>query len=664
LDTQVPRIAISYRRADSQEITGRIFDRLAARYGKESVFWDFADHAPISVDFREYINNMIAQTDITLVVVGKGWLGEQRGPRRHIDNPGDSVRIEVEAALRSGKPLVPVLVEGAGMPGADELPDSLEEFVYFNGQDVDAGPDFDQHIQRLILGIERVLAEPKPAPQMPRIVICYRREDSAAITGRIFDRLVAHYGKDSVFRDICSRIPLGVSFREYINTVIAHADITLVVVGKRWLGQRGGRRRIDNPGDPIRIEVEVALRGGKPVVPILVEGAGMPDANELPDSLRELVYRNGQAIDSGRDFDQHIQRLIVSMKPVLAAAGGVRQAEEKRQRAAAEFQPVFWGRMAAQQAEQEPRRREAGSREPDGTRRNTAEMSGSALQRERTLAVVLGVSEWPSYPEFTSATSFRRSAQEVADYLCSPEGPNIPKANIRVQIDAFEDAPEILRGVRRFIRDRRKYLKNYGTTATDLFIYYVGHGGFGERDTFFLSVRATDEDDPLGTSITAESLGRLIQEDAAGLRTYLVLDCCFAASVMRVFMSGGGPLGVAEVKLQDALPPQGDLRGETGALPEYGTALFCASGPREPARAPPNLPHTMFTGGLLEVLHEGDAEAPLWLSSDDLQRVVRARLAERFKDKAVLPQVHVPQQRRGRVDLVPLFRNPARGAQG
>jgi hypothetical protein len=86
-----------------------------------------------------------------------------------------------------------------------------------------------------------------------RIAISYRRDDSAGITGRIFDRLVAHYGVGSVFRDI-DNIPLGVDFREHINTVLARTDITLVVVGKRWSGpQPRRRRRIDDPADPVRV---------------------------------------------------------------------------------------------------------------------------------------------------------------------------------------------------------------------------------------------------------------------------------------------------------------------------------------------------------------------------------------------------------------------------
>src|SRR5262245_60451381 len=101
---------------------------------------------------------------------------------------------------------------------------------------------------------------------MPRIAISYRRDDSSGITGRIFDRLMAQYGIDSVVRDI-DNIPLGVDFREHIGAVLAETDITLVIIGKRWLGPPRGQRRINDPADPVRVEVETALRRGMPVIP-------------------------------------------------------------------------------------------------------------------------------------------------------------------------------------------------------------------------------------------------------------------------------------------------------------------------------------------------------------------------------------------------------------
>jgi hypothetical protein len=222
---------------------------------------------------------------------------------------------------------------------------------------------------------------------MPRIAISYRRDDSAAITGRIFDRLVARYGADSVFRDV-DNIPIGVDFREHINGILSQTDITLVVVGKRWFGQLPRRRRrIDDPADPVRVEVEAALRNKMPVVPLLVEGGTMPKADQLPDSLSELVYRNGLVIDSGRDFDQHIERLIRSLEPILVKrAEAARHAEEERQQAETVRQAEEEKRQAeaARRAEKERRQAEAARRaEEERQRVETVRQAEEERQRAK-----------------------------------------------------------------------------------------------------------------------------------------------------------------------------------------------------------------------------------------------------------------------------------------
>jgi TPR repeat protein len=157
---------------------------------------------------------------------------------------------------------------------------------------------------------------------MARITISYRRDDSGAITGRIFDRLVAHFGRDAIFRDI-DNIPLGVDFRDQINRVLDQSDIVLAIVGPRWIGPRRGQSRLDNEADPVRLEIEAVLRRNVPLIPVLVLGAPMPQASQLPESLRDFAYRNGIQVDAGQDFDTHIARLTRAMDRLLevAAAG-------------------------------------------------------------------------------------------------------------------------------------------------------------------------------------------------------------------------------------------------------------------------------------------------------------------------------------------------------
>jgi len=154
---------------------------------------------------------------------------------------------------------------------------------------------------------------------MPKIVVSYRRADTGPIAGRIFDRLGTHYGFESVFMDV-DNIPFGVDFREHIQQELSHCDILIVIIGPRWLGAgEDGRARINDETDPVRIEVETAMRGHVPVIPILVDNATMPKPADLPDSLRDFAFRNAAEVDAaGRDFRQHMERVIRSIDQILA----------------------------------------------------------------------------------------------------------------------------------------------------------------------------------------------------------------------------------------------------------------------------------------------------------------------------------------------------------
>jgi WD40 repeat protein len=151
---------------------------------------------------------------------------------------------------------------------------------------------------------------------MPKISISYRRADSEAITGRIFDRLIAHYGKDAIFRDI-DNIPLGSDFRQHISETLHKTDVLLAIVGPQWLGQRGDAERIHESDDPVRVEVETALRRRISVVPVLIGGALMPSVEQLPPGLKDMSYRNAVKVDSGLDFDHHMERLIRELDVIL-----------------------------------------------------------------------------------------------------------------------------------------------------------------------------------------------------------------------------------------------------------------------------------------------------------------------------------------------------------
>jgi WD40 repeat protein len=152
---------------------------------------------------------------------------------------------------------------------------------------------------------------------MPKISISYRRADSEAMTGRIFDRLIAHYGKDAIFRDI-DDIPAGIDFRVHINETLLRTNILLAIVGPGWLGAlQGGLERIQEESDPVRVEVETALRRRVPIIPVLIGSTRMPSSDQLPPSLKDFAFRNAVKVDTGQDFDYHMDRLIRSMDAIL-----------------------------------------------------------------------------------------------------------------------------------------------------------------------------------------------------------------------------------------------------------------------------------------------------------------------------------------------------------
>jgi hypothetical protein len=153
---------------------------------------------------------------------------------------------------------------------------------------------------------------------MAKILVSYRRSDSAAMAGRICDRLTARYGTEAVFLDIDS-IPFAIDFRDHVRDTLRQSDVVIAVVGPRWVGASEGHVRIQDEDDPVRVEIELTLQAGIPLLPVLVDGAAMPGAAQLPESLKRFAFINAAPVDTGRDFHQHMDRLIASLDRILGA---------------------------------------------------------------------------------------------------------------------------------------------------------------------------------------------------------------------------------------------------------------------------------------------------------------------------------------------------------
>jgi hypothetical protein len=133
-----------------------------------------------------------------------------------------------------------------------------------------------------------------------RIFISYRREETAYAAGWLYDRLADHYGRSQVFKDVDS-IQLGDDFVEMITAAVGSCDVLLALIGREWLTiiDERGRRRLDNPDDFVRLEIEAALARRVRVIPILVDGARIPRADELPDEDVPLAVGFGWGLRDG-----------------------------------------------------------------------------------------------------------------------------------------------------------------------------------------------------------------------------------------------------------------------------------------------------------------------------------------------------------------------------
>jgi hypothetical protein len=147
------------------------------------------------------------------------------------------------------------------------------------------------------------------------IFISYRREDVEGHARSLFQDLTAEFGKERVFMDVAGIEP-GLDFRRVIDQQVASCEVLLAMIGKDWLDAKdeSGRRRLDQPADFVRLETASALKRDIPVVPVLVHGARMPQAEELPDALKDLAYRNAVELTHAR-WDSDVRVLMDYLRP-------------------------------------------------------------------------------------------------------------------------------------------------------------------------------------------------------------------------------------------------------------------------------------------------------------------------------------------------------------
>ena len=169
------------------------------------------------------------------------------------------------------------------------------------------------------------------------IFISYRRDDSSGHVGRLYDALSAHFGRTRLFFDI-DHIAPGQDFVRVLEDSLNRSSVMIVVMGKRWAGTgKIGSRRIDDPGDFVRLEVASGLKRPElKIVPALISGAKMLGPSALPEELKELSRRNAIELSDTR-WREDVERLMASLERDMAAAAPRRAAAAELVRKAREI---------------------------------------------------------------------------------------------------------------------------------------------------------------------------------------------------------------------------------------------------------------------------------------------------------------------------------------
>ena len=211
---------------------------------------------------------------------------------------------------------------------------------------------------------------------MGGVFICYRRDDTAGFARLICDRLSKRLGRENVFIDVLDIEP-GLDFVEVLSERVGKCDALVAVIGKYWISSDNQRRLADDH-DFVRIEIAAALKRNVRVIPVFVQGAAMPNREQLPDALEKFSRRQGIDL-SDANFDSGVKRLT----GILSSLAEENRQREQSDRAIAE---------AARRADEAKRARKAHG--TVGAVRQGVKMVNLALQSGGSLGACNDAYTW------------------------------------------------------------------------------------------------------------------------------------------------------------------------------------------------------------------------------------------------------------------------------
>jgi hypothetical protein len=270
-----------------------------------------------------------------------------------------------------------------------------------------------------------------------------------------------------------------------------------------------------------------------------------------------------------------------------------------------------------------------------------------------TAAILLGASSFALHNEtYGPNPAFLRSKQDFRAYLQDThQGLALPDEAICDLFDLEHLPSQQLVLIGKFLERISKQVDR--GTSCNLIVYYVGHGYFaGQRQEYHVALACLEAGYDATTGLKITELAEVIKERARFFRRFVILDCCFAAEALKEFQGAAEDAIYAKAKGAFAE----DAPRRTVPNPRRGTALYCAADKDHVARSPKELPRTMFSDALLDVLRNGDRQYPPFLTLAEVKELAWERLQS--YPNPVRPVLHSPDQSEGDVAaIVGLFPN-------
>jgi hypothetical protein len=281
------KIFISYRRKDSAYVVGRIRDRLTVAFGESSVFRDIIE-IPSGIDFRAMLESQTQGCNVMLVVIGPHWADVTNYKEdKLLFDPKDFIRIEVENGLKREEVLViPVLINGAVMPGAQDLPGELGELAYRNAITVRDDPNFDIDMERLIRGISRFsqLKGSKPLERTLKVFLCHASQDKPYVR-ELYKHLISD-GVDAWLDE--EKLLPGQDWDSEIMKAVKNSDAVIVCLSNNSIKKEGYVQK------ELRSILEIGLE--KPDGTIFIIPVRLDDC-QVPARLQPYQYVNYFPLD-------------------------------------------------------------------------------------------------------------------------------------------------------------------------------------------------------------------------------------------------------------------------------------------------------------------------------------------------------------------------------